>query len=159
MLRPKRFGIFISLKHMGDSGAFRVVLFRLGSVLWAAPATMVREVITAERPTRIPGSDRTVAGLINLRGTLLTVLNGRRAVGLADGGAEGGSILVVEQGGRSYGLSIDEVLDLIEVKPENLTEGVAPPGLDPRLVRAQGHHGGRAFAVLNTEALFAPVLG
>lgn len=159
MLRPKRFGIFVSLKHMGDSGAVRLVLFRLGSVLWAIPATVVREVTNAERPTRIPGSDRIVAGLINLRGTLLTVLDGRRGVGLTDSGVEAGSILVVEQGGRSYGLSIDEVLDLIDVRSEDLTEGGAPPGLDARLVRAQGHHGGRAFAVLNTEALFAPVLG
>jgi purine-binding chemotaxis protein CheW len=159
LLRPKRFGIFISLKHMGDSGAFRAVLFRLGSVLWATPATLVREVIAAERPTRIPGADRIVAGLVNLRGTLLTVLDGRRAVGLSDAEAEGGSILVLEQGGRAYGLSIDEVLDLIDVQPGDLTQGAAPAGLDPRLVRAHGRHGGRTFAVLNTEALFAPVLG
>lgn len=154
-----RFGIFISLKHMGDSGAFRAVLFRLGSVLWATPATVVREVITAERPTRIPGSDRVVAGLINLRGTLLTVLDGRRAVGLSDGRAEGGSILVVERRGRAFGLSIDEVLDLIEVEPGDLTAGAALPGLDPRLVQAQGRHSGRAFAVLDMEVLFAPVMG
>jgi purine-binding chemotaxis protein CheW len=144
---------------MGDSGAFRVVLFRMGSVLWAAPASVVREVITTDRPTRIPGTDQVVAGLVNLRGTLLTVLDGRRAVGLADPATGATTVLVVEKAGRAYGLLIDEVLDLIELTPGSLTAGAAPAGVDPRLVRAQGRHQGRAFAVLDTEALLAPVMG
>ena len=144
---------------MADSAAFRMVLFRLGPVVWAAPASVVREVIAAGPATRIPGSHLAVAGLVNLRGTLLTVVDGRRAVGLADTESEPGSILVVEQAGRAYGLTVDEVLDLVDVPSGGLSPGPAPAGADPRLVRGVGRQAGRSFAVLDTEALLAPVLG
>lgn len=159
MLRTKRFGIFVSLKHMADSGPSRMVLFRMGPVLWGAPASIVREVITCGRPTRIPGTDRAVTGLVNLRGTLLTIVDGRRAAGIAESDTQPGAVLVVEQNGRSYGLGVDEVLDLVEVRPDDLSAGTAPPGMDARLVRAHGRHGGRMFTVLDMEALLAPVLG
>jgi len=144
---------------MADSAALRMVLFRLGPVLWAAPASVVREVTSAGPATRIPGSHAAVAGLVNLRGTLLTVLDGRRAVGLADTDSTAGSILVVEQGGRAYGLSVDEVVDLVDVPPEAFSSGPAPSGVDARLIRGFARQGARAFVVLDTEALLAPVLG
>ena len=144
---------------MADPGASRLVLFRLGSQLWAAPASVVREVIASVPVTRIPGTAQAVAGLVNLRGTLLTVVDGRRALGVAEREGAAESILVLERGGRPYGVSIDEVLDLVEVRPAELKPGPPPAGIDPRLIRAHGRHAGRAFAVMDTEALLAPVLG
>lgn len=144
---------------MADSGRLRMVLFRVGSSLWAAPAATVREVIAAVRPTRIPGSANTVAGLVNLRGSLLTVVDLRRVVGSADPEAAPESILVVEQGQRTYGLLVDEVLDLLEIAGGDLGQGAPPAGIDPALVRATGRHRGKLFVVLDTEAVLAPVIG
>jgi purine-binding chemotaxis protein CheW len=142
---------------MADSGGLRIVLFRVGASLWAAPAATVREVIAAVKPTRIPGAGKTVAGLVNLRGSLLTVVDVRRAVGLADPTAEPESILVVEHGERVYGLLIDEVVDLLEIAAGDLVQPTRPAGIEPGLIRATGQHRGRAFAVLDTEAVLAPV--
>jgi purine-binding chemotaxis protein CheW len=144
---------------MADSTASRLVLFRVGSVLWAAPAATVREVISAGRATRIPGSHQAVAGLVNLRGTLLTVVDGRRALGVAEGQADQESILVIENRGRRFGLSVDAVLDLIEAAPSSSESGAAPAGADPRLVRGTGRHAGQTFAVLDTDLLLQPVVG
>jgi purine-binding chemotaxis protein CheW len=144
---------------MGDSSTLRLVLFRLGAVLWAAPSTVVREVIPGGPATRIPGSHAAVAGLVNLRGTLLTVVDGRRALGVTGAASDFESVLVVEHGGRRFGLSVDEVLDLVEVAADALRSGPVPPGVDPRLVRGCGEQAARAFAVLDTDALLAPVLG
>ena len=144
---------------MADSGGLRIVLFRVGSSLWAAPAAAVREVIAAVRPTRIPGAAKTVAGLVNLRGSLLTVVDVRRAVGLADPSAAPESILVVEQGERVFGLLIDEVVDLVEVPAGDLVQPTRPAGIEPGLIRATGQHRGRSFAMLDTQAVLAPVTG
>jgi purine-binding chemotaxis protein CheW len=100
-----------------------------------------------------------VAGLVNCRGSLLTVVDVRRAVGLADPAAEPESILVVEYGERVYGLLIDEVVDLLEVATGDLVQPTRPAGIEPGLIRATGQHRGRAFAVLDTEAVLAPVTG
>jgi len=159
LLRPKPFGIFFSLKHMPDSAPVRLVVFRLGPLVCAVHATAVREIIPAGRSTRIPGASASVAGLVNLRGTLLTVVDARLAAGFADTGLAAESILVLEQGVRTFGLAVDEVLDLVEVPGGALTAGEGLPGIDPGMVEAIGHHGGRVFAVLDAKAMLAPVSG
>ena len=135
------------------------MLFRLGPHLAAAVATAVREVIPALPATRVPGADRVVAGLLNLRGTLLTVVDGRRAVGLADRSDQGDSVLVVDRGDRTLGLVVDEVLDLVDVEASELEAGRQIPGIDPRLVRAVGRHAGQVFTLLDTDRLLAPAVG
>lgn len=144
---------------MADLRPLRVVLFRLGSLVCAAPATAVREVIPAGRPSRIPGTADTVSGLLNLRGVLLTVVDGRRIIGADIGTEPPESVLVLEHGGRPVGLAVDEVLDLVVVAGEDLAAGDTLPGVDPRLVQAVGHHEGRVFAVLDTEGLVTPLVG
>jgi len=143
---------------MADLTVHRLVLFRLGTLPCAAAATVVREVIPAGRPTRIPGALDSVAGLLNLRGALLTVVDGRRALGLAGMQAEPESVLVIDQDARAFGVSVDEVLDLVNVPDEDLARGEHLPGVDPRLVEAVGRHGGRVFAVLDMDALLAPAI-
>ena len=116
-------------------------------------------MIPALPATRVPGADRVVAGLLNLRGTLLTVVDGRRAVGLADSSDQGDSVLVVDRGDRTLGLVVDEVLDLVDVEASELEAGRQIPGIDPRLVRAVGRHAGQVFTLLDTDRLLAPAVG
>jgi purine-binding chemotaxis protein CheW len=144
---------------MGDSTAIRLVLFRLGQMACALPAAGVREVIPAVRSTRIPGTAGISAGLVNLRGSLLTVVDGRRLVGFDGALDEPESVLVLDQYARPVGLTVDEVLDLIEVRADTLKAGDPPSGIDPRLVQAVGRVSERAFVVLDTAALLAPHLG
>ncbi len=144
---------------MADLHALRVVLFRLGYLVCAAPATAVREVIPAGRPSRIPGTTNSVTGLVNVRGVLLTVVDGRRIIGTEVGAEPPESVLVLEHGGKPVGLAVDEVLDLIEVAGDQLVEGETLPGMDPRLVRAVGRHENRVFAILDTEGLVVPLVG
>ena len=159
MLPPEPLRIFVSLKHMADQTVLRLVLFRLGSLVCAAPAVGVREVIPAGIPTRIPGASASVSGLLNLRRTLLTVVNGSRVIGLNEPEGSPESVLVLDQSGRAVGLAVDEVLDLVEVASDQLEDGEALPGIDPGLVRQVGHHDGRVFAVLDLEKLVTPLLG
>jgi len=144
---------------MPDPTTLRLLLFRLGPLVCAAPAALVREVIPADPPVRIPGAAAAVAGLLNVRGTLLTVVDGRRAAGLPDSSGSPESVLIIDRGDRAVGLAVDLVEDLIEVETESLVAGAAMPGVEPGLVKAVGEHAGVVFAVLDTEALFAPHLG
>jgi purine-binding chemotaxis protein CheW len=143
---------------MDDPTTLRLLLFRLGPLVCAVPAALVREVIPADPPVRIPGSADAVAGLVNVRGMLLTVVDGRLAAGLPEVRVAPESILLVERGDRSVGLAVDLVEDLVEVAGATLVAGEAMPGVEPGLVKAVGEHAGTVFAVLDSEALFAPYL-
>ena len=150
---------------MSDAAVSRLLLFRVGTLVCAADLDVVREILPRLEATRIPGAMPFVAGLVNVRGQLITVVQGWRALGqpAAEGGAVGegaGTTILVATGEhqRLIGLAVDEVVDLMTVAADDLEPREALAGVDPILVRAVGRRAGQAFVVLDTDALLAPVL-
>ena len=67
----------------GTLGSARLLVFRVGTLACAAEVDQVREILPRLPTTRIPGAPSVVAGLVNVRGTLVTVVEGWRALGQA----------------------------------------------------------------------------
>jgi purine-binding chemotaxis protein CheW len=151
---------------MSDAAARRLLLFRVGTLVCAADLGVVREILPRLETTRIPGAMPFVAGLVNVRGQLVTVVEGWRALGQdaptadPEGAAAAGTTILVTAGeaGRVIGVAVDEVVDLLVVDERQLEPREALAGVDPVLVRAVGRREGKAFVVLDTDALLAPVL-
>ena len=151
----------------------RLLVFRVGGLACAAEVDQVREILPRLPTTRIPGAPPVVAGLVNVRGTLVTVVEGWRALGLDPPIAPplpetaAGSTIVLELGGgpgdedrqrKLIGFTVDEVLDMLVVADTTLEDRAGLPGVDPTLVRAVGRRQGELFIVLNVAALLGPVL-
>jgi purine-binding chemotaxis protein CheW len=142
---------------MADLAGVRVLVFRAADRLWGAEVAAVREILPLQEATRIPGATGAVAGLINVRGELVPLVDGRRALGHA--ASEGhGTIVLVEVGERAAGFTVDEVIDLLTVSGDDLSDRDELPGVDPRLVRAVGRRGDESFVFLDLDALLAPIL-
>jgi chemotaxis signal transduction protein len=101
-----------------------------------------------------------VAGLVNVRGTLVTVVEGWRALGQPEpaNGAGGGSTLILELEQGLIGLTVDEVTDMTATSEAPLEDRRGLPGVDPTLVKAVGRRAGQLFVVLNIAALLGPIL-
>jgi purine-binding chemotaxis protein CheW len=151
--------IFGSLIEMANSPALHAVIFRIGEVVCAAPAGIVREILPRLPATRIPGVPDAVEGLVNVRGSLLTVLDGHLLLQQERRSLDEGAIIVLEVRGRNYGLGVGQVLDFLEVPAGSVVERRELPGVDPRLVRAVGEGAGQHFILLDVDALFAPIIG
>jgi len=146
---------------MSDAAAVRLLVFRVGSLACAAEVESVREILPRLAVTRIPGAPPVVAGLVNVRGQLVTVVEGWRALHQAapqESEAGGTTMLLQVGGGRVLGFTVDEVLDLLAVPSAALERREALPGVDPTLVRAVGRRAGQPFVVLDTDALLGPIL-
>ena len=145
---------------MGDATVVRLLVFRVGPLACAAQAESVREILPRLPTIRIPGAPKVVAGLVNVRGSLVTVVEGWRALEQQPGEVDSGTTVLLEVGAdrRALGFTVDEVLDLLAIPNDQLEQRQSLPGLDPRLVRAVGRRGGQVFVVLDTEALLAPIL-
>ena len=158
MLTDKALAILASSPTMADTAPIRLLVFLVGDLTCAVPVETAKEIVPFQRGTRIPGATDAVEGLLNVRGTLLTVVDGSRLLGRPSL-VEDRSVLVLESGGKLVGLAVDKVLDLTTL-PANALEGrEGLPGLDPRVVRAVGRRADGLFVVLDTDALLAPVLG
>ncbi len=150
---------------MAETPVVRLLVFRVGRLVCAAAADVVKEILPRLPTTRIPGAPGVVAGLANVRGSLVTVVEGWRALELEPpSGPDAGATTVLLEvggaggGGKTLGFTVDEVIDLLAVRDEELEPRRALPGLDPRLVRAVGRRAGQVFVVLDTDALLAPIV-
>jgi purine-binding chemotaxis protein CheW len=151
---------------MSEATLVRLLVFRVGNLVCAAEVDAVREILPRLPTTRIPGAPPVVAGLVNVRGTLVTVVEGWRALGQPEPPADqldgAGSTVLLEVGGSRQlaGFTVDEVMDMLAVGPGMLEErtGGGLAGVDPMLVRAVGRRGDQVFVVLDVVALLGPIL-
>ena len=102
----------------------RVLVFAIAGRTRCAEVDEVREIVPITATTRLPGAPRYVRGLINLRGTLVTVIDASMCLyGVQADGPEA-SILLVERRGRFAGVLVDRVYD-IQSLPAQEVEGGA----------------------------------
>jgi purine-binding chemotaxis protein CheW len=141
---------------MGDFSA-RLLLVRVGDVVVAVDATAVQEILGTQAVTRIPGAPPAVQGMINVRGELVTLVEGSVLLGRPDDGP-GDTVVFMRWRETGVAVTVHEVVDLISAPEAEITRREDLPGIDPALVRAVGMHAGRAFLVLDLDALFESLL-
>ena len=97
-----------------------MLLFEVGGRIYACGIDAVREIIPFRPCTRLPGAPSFVCGLINLRGTITTVLDlaARLDVGTVDRGE--GSIVLAEHGTKVVGIAVDRVRDVQPIPAEQV---------------------------------------
>lgn len=107
-----------------DSGEeIQVVVFSVGDELLAVGINNVREILKVPDITRVPKSPKFVEGVINLRGTITTVLNLKRKLGMKDTKAEvDGRIIIVEHNEGAFGIIVDTVIGVLRINSENITD-------------------------------------
>ena len=109
---------------MSSAPATRPVLvFTVAGRTHCADIEHVREIVPITPTTRLPGAPPYVRGLINLRGTLVTVMDAAlRLYGVPASGANA-SILLVERKGRVAGVIVDNVFDMQAVSSDDVEQG------------------------------------
>ena len=90
------------------------------------PVLAVRDVLDAQAVTRVPLAAPEIAGSLNLRGRVVTVIDLRRRLGLPPREAgSSGKYVVVELGGELYALAVDQVSEVASL-PGHLYERTPP---------------------------------
>jgi purine-binding chemotaxis protein CheW len=105
-------------------GTLQLVSFALGKEVYGIEITKVREIILVTEITKIPQTPHYVKGLINLRSSVIPVIDLRALCGLPEGELTDESrIMVVQASGRTIGIVVDAVSEVLRVKHEQ----IAPP--------------------------------
>ncbi|HXF24263.1 MAG TPA: chemotaxis protein CheW [Gemmatimonadaceae bacterium] len=102
-----------------DSGLDdRSLVFRVAGRAYACQVSAVREVVPLGRVTRLPGAPDSVLGLINVRGSIVTVVNAGAVLHPHDAGAPLRMVLIADVGVRGVGLAVERVADVRALRPE-----------------------------------------
>lgn len=113
----------------------KLVTVVLGGQLLGIDVARVQDVIRLGAVSPVPLAPGWIAGVMNLRGRIVTAVDLRARFGLPPRPAKGGGMcVVVEHQGEPYGLIVDEVGDVIDVSAEQIEAN--PLTLDPRWQQA-----------------------
>jgi purine-binding chemotaxis protein CheW len=105
-----------------------------GGQLFGLPIARVQDVFKPERLTRVPLAPPEVAGLINLRGRVVTAIDMRCCLGLPPLPKGQPAMAVgIEFRAEAFGLLIDAVGEVLRLADEDREAN--PINLDPRLAR------------------------
>jgi len=127
---------------LGSSAdAPRLLVFTAAGRTCACELSTVREIIPYRRATRLPGAPAFVTGLINLRGSIVTVVDLGMRLGGRSVDPDRGSIVLAESGSRVLGVAVDELRDVQRVARsaiEPADADVAQEGLIQGVLQAAG---------------------
>lgn len=120
------------MSERADHSFNEYVTALIGGQLFGLPILRVQDVFAPERLTAVPLSQPEVAGVLNLRGRIVTLIDMRCRLGLGirEVGQQAMAI-GVESRGESYGLLIDSVGEVLKL--DNLAWEPNPTNLDARL--------------------------
>lgn len=113
----------IQAAHTGGNPTPMVELltFTMREQFYAVEIMKVREIRGWSKPTPLPHSPSHVRGVINLRGTVLPILDlSARLHGLEAEASERNVIIVIERGDQVAGLLVDAVSDILSVEADTL---------------------------------------
>ena len=85
------------------------------------PIGRVHDVFVVSEMTKVPLAQAEIAGLLNLRGRVVTAVSLRSRLGLEDDGKiERRMAVGLENQGEAYGLLVDEVGEVLKLDPEEM---------------------------------------
>ena len=145
------------ITNQTSTGARQFCTFSLGDLLLGIEVERVQEVIRGQALTHVPRSPRTVKGLMNLRGQIVTAIDLRERFGLPPGDESQKAMhVVVFRPDGAVSLLVDAIGDVVELPAHE----VAPPppnlsGLTRELVRGVVPLESDLLLVLDTAAACA----
>ena len=128
----------------------QLVIFRLAGEFYGVDIDDVNTIIPMQEVTCIPRSPEYVTGVINLRGSIIPVIDLRKRFGLAVSEVTKASrIVVVEAGGYVIGMVVDAVAETLRVQ----TDSIEPPSpvvasIDSDYLRGVAKQGERLVVLL-----------
>jgi len=115
----------------------QVVVFRLGAAEFGVPIGSVQEIVRVpEALTRVPKSPEFVEGVINLRGSVLAVIDQRRRFGLeSTERSDRQRIMVYLLNGTRTGFIVDSVAEVMKIPHEAIEESPRLSAEQAKLIR------------------------
>lgn len=92
----------------------------IGQHLFGIPISRVHDVFRVGQLTPVPLAPPAVAGLLNLRGRIVTAIDLRRRLGLEGQPVREGAMAIgIEAAPDSFGLLVDTIGDIVELDPDS----------------------------------------
>jgi len=152
-------GAMEKVDQMSSGGAREYLTFRLDQEEYGIDILKVQEIRGYEPPTRIANAPNFIKGVVNLRGTIVPIVDMRLKFVCTK--AEYNSftvVIILNLKSRIVGIVVDSVSDVMELPPENLKSAPDIESvIDSSAVLGLGSLGDRMLILLDIERLMSGV--
>jgi purine-binding chemotaxis protein CheW len=103
----------------------QIVIFNLGKEQFAVETSKVQGINEKMEVTKVPKAPSYIKGIINLRGTVITLLDINMLLGISKVQSDEESVIILEMGNELVAImvdQVDEVMDIDEDMLEKLDE-------------------------------------
>ena len=116
---------------MTDDSTTEYVTVKIANQIFGLRIEQVQDVFTPDAITQVPLALPEIAGVLNLRGRIVTAIDMRKKLFMPPKEDQGTQMAVgIEFNNESYGLIIDEVGEVLKLKQSGFEKN--PANLDPR---------------------------
>lgn len=133
-----------------ETGARQLVVFTLGQEQYALPIEQVHEIIRYDEPRSVASRVAWVRGVISLRGRIVPVYDLAARLGVDSQLTEHAKIVILESGGETAGVVVDEVDEVLTVEDSDFEE---VPGADAEMIEAIAKVGERLVVLLKPSTV------
>ena len=136
----------------------QLVTFTLGQEEYGVDINKVREINRLVEITHVPRAPEFVEGLINLRGTVVPIIDLRQRFDIERSGDEKQQrIIVVDVHGRTIGVIVDSVSEVLNLSSENIEEVPATisSGVNTQFLKGVGKVGDRLMLLLDLDSILS----
>ncbi len=144
-------------KKKQDTELLQLVTFSIGEEEFGVEILKVREIIRMLEITRVPRAPEFVEGVINLRGSVIPILDLRKRFGLVSKDNDKDTrIVVINIHNMTVGFIVDSVSQVLRI-PANTVEPPPPvvAGLDSEYIEGVGKLEDRLLILLDLDRLLS----
>lgn len=150
-------GAMEKFDELAASGAREYLTFRLDQEEYGIDILKVQEIRGYEPPTRVANAPSFIKGVVNLRGTIVPIVDMRLKFNCAQAEYNAFTVVIIlNLRSRIVGIVVDSVSDVMELPPEALK---AAPEIDSVIdssaVMGLGSLGERMLILLDIERLMS----
>lgn len=150
-------GVMERIGDLARTGASEYLTFRLGREEYCIDILKVREIRGYEQPTRIANAPAFIRGVVNLRGTIVPIVDMRMKFGCENADYNEMTVVVIlALGERTVGVVVDSVSDVLKLEAADIKDAPEIDDvIDASCITGLASVGERMLILLDIEKLMA----
>ena len=141
------------IEEFKDLKEIQMIIFRLANEEYTIPIMNVQEIIMPQPPTHIPKAPGWVEGILNLRGHIIPIIDGKKKFQIEnkEQNKADSRIIVIDVDHEMVGLNVQELSDDIHLKTEDINPTPVDIGEDNEFLWGVGKYQNKLLILINPQ--------
>ncbi|KPU44656.1 chemotaxis protein CheW [Oxobacter pfennigii] len=131
----------------------QIVVFQLGEEKYAIETSKVQGIEKMANITKVPRAHQSIKGLINLRGSIISVIDPYEILGISAKERLSENIIIIDIESEILGIIVDKVAEVVEIENHHIKNVSISKGSEDLYIKGTINMGDHLVTLINIEAL------